>query len=388
MRRILNFPGNGKAPTALAAALAVTLFIGASLQAQSPVRQQLAPTAMNLQDTPVSAAIAYDTASGAARDAGYSIVGDLSEVQQAGHFGRRSSLYDIPFQHPCDPGCDVRGYVTVEALAFERTGDKYFSLSRNTFLPETDFELGGRYTFGALSNCTNGYEFSYVGPFTWERDLTVGGAGNLQSQLFATGGYAPGDISAFNDADFHVQTFRARMESFEFNQKWWVWDVLSTMVGVRFIDYEEDFAFFSTGAANGSGLMTERLDNQMIGAQLGGEMYYPVTLRSNIGVRGKGGVYANFEERRAFLNNNGNVLINAGDSQVDVAGQFEAGVLFNYHFTRSIRVTAGYEFWWLAGVATVDEQQPSIISPATGTGISNEDDVFLHGASLGAQVVF
>ncbi|MFN3190653.1 MAG: hypothetical protein ACE361_09035 [Aureliella sp.] len=387
---------------ALMTSIAVLFCTGNISQAQT-LAEQLAPTATHAKDTPVSSAVAvqyggesYRTVPASAIDASYSVLSDTedSSVELASArggiagrlLGGRGRAYCPPVSNPCNPGCDVSLYVQYEALWLRREGDDFFSLSRNTFLPDFEFEWAGRYTIGQLWDCVNGWEAVYAGPFDWQRGATITGTG-LQSNLSPSNGYSATDIDTFNNATSHTQNWRAQLHSVEINRKWWVWDVLSTMIGARYIDYEEDYSFTSTSAA-GSGVLLESVDNQMIGLQIGADMQYPVSLRSNVGIRGKAGAYANFDERRALLNNNGTLLINSGDSDVEIAGLIEMGIYTNYHIVPSVRLFAGYEFWWMPGVATVPEQSPAIITPATGTTVFNDDDLFLHGASVGAQVLF
>lgn len=409
MRKILNFSSVGLFTAAkcglsvklmLAALAVVTSCFGSTAFGQTS-RELVAPAAMSFTDGSISSAIAFgDQASNAEPtvDAAYSILSDTSAVEQASHRGpgpRARAAYCSPNVNPCYAGCDVSMYFNYEALWLTRDGGDFYTLSRNTFLADDwGYEFGGRYTIGQLSDCVNGWEVSYVGPFDWQRSRdSVDNFGNLQSQLFPTNGYTPADINAFNNANQHRQSWRARLNSYEFNRRWWVWDVLSTLVGVRYIDYEEDFTFFSFQNAglntpSAAGLLTESVDNEMLGLQIGGDLIYPMTLRSNMGIRGKAGVYANSADRRAFVNNNGTILVNSGDSDIDVAGVFELGVYYNYHILPSVRLTTGYEFWWMTGVATIPDQLPTLITPASGTSVSISDDVFFHGGSIGVQVLY
>ena len=395
MRKILNLQHYTKSivtgmirGVAFGTTAAVTMCLASTATAQTAANA-LIPTASSTGSYPVSSAVATNpNGTAAVNDASYSVLSDSSRVEPAAYLGQLGGFGPgYQFSDPCSAGCDVTCYVQAEALYLDRNGDKYFSLTRNAFLPEFEYELGGRYTFGTLMDCVNGFEGVYVGPFDWNRRATVTGAGNVDSLLRPGGGYTFNEIDAFNDADIQTSDWRVHMQSFEANRKWWVWDVLSTLVGVRYIDYEEDFAFFSSGA-NGAGLQVESLDNQLAGIQAGAELLYPTSLRCSMGFRGKAGAYGNFSERRAFLNNDGSVLINAGDTSTDLAGVFEFGVFANYAIVPSIRLTAGYEFWWLTGVATVEEQAPTIITPATGTTVFAEDDVLLHGGSAGVQILF
>lgn len=377
-----------RAKTAIGFSLAVTFScLGTAVAQQPSSAQTLAPTATG--GYPVSFASAGGSMSSVTDmptvDASYTSGNDQSLIQPASFGGSPGGGY--LGGNPCNPGCDVNYYMNYEALWLRREDDRRFSLSRNNFMPDWDFEFGGRYTIGTLEDCVNGWEASYVGPYNWTRFGTAAGAGSLQSNLVASGGYTPADITAFNNADQHIQSWRAHMQSFEVNRKWWTWDVLSTSIGVRYVDYEEDYRFFSTGGA-GTGVLNQSVDNELLGLQLGVDMMFPVSLRGNVGFKGKGGVYANFDESRTFLSNAGTTLLNSGDTDVDLAGIIEMGVFGNYHIVPSVRLTAAYEFWYMPGVATVPEQLPARITPQSGATLIDDGEVLLHGGSIGLQVLF
>ncbi|GAB5404747.1 MAG: hypothetical protein Aurels2KO_29780 [Aureliella sp.] len=400
MRKILTTTFNGiaastaairrRAKTAFGFSLAVTFSCLSTAVAQQPTAAQtLAPTATG-GSYPVSFASAGGTISSVTDmptvDASYSPQSDSSLIQPASHFAHSGGGY--LGGNPCAAGCDVSYYVNYEALWLRREDDRRYSLSRLNFMPDWDFEFGGRYTIGTLEDCVNGWELSYVGPYDWNRFGTASGSGTLQSNLVASNGFTAGDIDAFNNADQHIQSWRASMQSFEINRKWWTWDVLSTSIGVRYVDYEEDFRFFSTRSGVGNGVLNESVDNELLGVQVGVDMLFPVSLRGNVGFKGKGGVYANFDERNAFVSNAGTTIINSGDSDVDVAGIIELGVFGNYHIVPSVRLTAAYEFWYMPGVATVPEQLPRLITANSGTTLIDDGEVLLHGGSVGLQILF
>jgi hypothetical protein len=405
MRKILMLPVAGSFALYAAARRANLVAFGASLAvvlcclsiASAQTRQPMNQALPRVGQFPVSSGQRFAEVPNV--DAAYSVLAETSAIAPAayhtqpvkqGLFAGNSSAYCAQPTDACSVGCDVSWYLNYDALWLRRENDERFSLSRNSFLPDFDYEFGGRYTVGKLLDCVNGWEASYVGPFDWERQSTVTGTGSLQSNLSTPvgGGYAAADIDAFNGADVHSQNYRARMNSFELNRRRWTWDVLSTMIGVRYVDYREDFIFRSTHATNGDGLLIERVRNKMLGAQIGGDLMFPVNLRTNIGIRGKAGVYANFDERDTILRNGGNLLLNAGDNDVDVAGLIEGGIFANYQIVPSIRLTAGYEFWYLPGVATIPEQSPSSITTSSGTDVSEGGDLFLHGGSVGVQVLY
>lgn len=401
MRKILLFPRNGvlamKAALrqasliAFGASLAVTSCCSSNVNAQTHANYVTPAAATNYHNAPVSGSSAPSNPGLTASDAAYAPGKDASRIELASYGA--DGFIDPAFAggyggEACGTaGCDVSWYVNYDALFLRRENDKYFSLSNNSYLPNSEYEFGGRYTVGSLLDCVNGWEAVYTGPYDWQRQRTVAGQGTLQSRLVPGGGYTPALLNTFNDANQHTQSWRSQLNSFELNRRWWTWDVLSTMIGVRYVDYQEDFLFLSTSGL-GQGLYTQRARNRMAGAQIGGDLLYPTSLRTNFGFRGKAGVYANFDETTAFLQNGATTVVNAGDSSVDVAGLIELGVFANYQLVPSVRLTAGYEFWYMPGIATIPGQSPQLINPATSTQVSNEDELFLHGGSVGAQILF
>ena len=293
---------------------------------------------------------------------------------------------------PCfTPGCDVSWYIGYEALWLRREGDENFSLTQFSRMPEFDYELGefgGRITAGRLFDCTNGIEGVYTGPYKWRRGSTRTDPGNVDSRFFPNGGLTAADIGTFTDADQQVQTYEAQFSSYEINRTWWTWDVLQTMVGLRYIDYEEDYALSSAKGGVGAGLFQSNVNNSAIGPQIGALLMRPASLRANYGVRGKAAVFANFDEVNTFLSDAGATRLFNNDNSVDFAGLIEMGIFANYQIVPSVRLTAGYEFMYLPGFATVPGQNYTLLSPGTGSSVENDDEVFLHGGSVGVQILY
>lgn len=303
-------------------------------------------------------------------------------VQQQPVIGQTS--YDIPC--PCDAGCDVSYYGTAEALYFRRENDERFSLSRASRMSPFDYEWGGRLTVGRLIDCVNGYEFAYAGPFKWTRDSVRNGAG--QDSRLTTVGLLPVAISTFDGADFHSQTYQARLNSYEVNRRWWAWDVFSVLVGLRTVDYRESYGFNSIRNNVGSGLYLDSTKNLMVGPQVGGDLMTPVGLRTLIGIKGKAALLGNFARNEILLQNAGTSILDSVDSSIKVAGLFEFGGYAKYSLTPSIRLHGGYEFWYVPGVATVPGQSLHVVSPQTGERVRAKEELLLHGASFGAQILF
>ena len=314
----------------------------------------------------------------------------VAQPYATGPFLQQQPVYQAPqssVSDLCDPTCDLRYYVSAEALYWRRENDERFSLSQNSRLEPFDYEWGGRITVGRMLDCVNAYEVSYVGPFEWDRSTSRAGV-NLQSKLNPDAPFVAADISAFNNATLHQQEYRAQLNSFEANRRWWAWDIFSTMIGVRVIDYREDYLFRSTNPLVGTGLLVDETRNIMIGPQVGADYMTPLGLRTLVGVRGKGAVVANFNRNQVFMSNAGLINLDAEDEDLDLAGLIEFGSFVKYSVTDSIRLTAGYDFWFMPGVATVPGQGLNRISPETGAEPNADEEVFIHGSSFGAEILF
>ncbi|QDV26643.1 hypothetical protein [Aureliella helgolandensis] len=397
MPKIHYFSSGQKAVTGVAHQTLITLFgIGLVLASANASAQTVARAGVPALQTSAGGARIPDSMEGTSASmsdmptvgSAYSLTSDASRIEPASYFpsagfGSRATQSD-----PCYGGCDVRWYASYEALWLTRENDERFSLSLNSNLPDWDYDFGGRYTVGSMMDCVSAWEFVYAGPFDWQRSASVAGAGVLQSRFFPHGGFTAANVTGFNDADQHVQNLSAELHSFEVNRRWHSWDALSTMIGFRYIDYDEDYVFQSLKAGGTTGFYADSLENQMLGGQIGADVLYPVSLRGSVGFRGKAGVYANFEDRSTYMTNEGVLLLNGGDDHVELAGLIEGGVIGNYQIVPSIRLTAGYEFWYVPGAATIAEQTPAHVHPGAGFSIENESDLFLHGGSLGLQVLF
>ena len=392
--------------TCLAAMLATSLSATSAEFATAQSPYGATPSSLSLEDTSEQS---YGLVSGAPVDESEGLVTGSGRTSarvvpatlaSMPSIGGGSEYYDdgmVSGGRPCyTPGCDVSWYVGYEALWLRRAGDENFSLTRFNRIPKFDYELGdfgGRITAGRLFDCTNGIEGVYTGPYKWQRSSNVPGPGNaapFNSNFVPSAGYNAATINTFNNADQHVQTYQARFSSYEINRTWWTWDVLQTMVGVRYIDYKEDYALSSAkgGVGGGNGLFQSSIINRAVGPQIGAQLIRPASLRANYGFKGKAAVFANFDEASAFMSNAGSLVLNANKSTVDLAGLVEAGMFANYQIVPSVRLTAGYDFMYLPGFATVPGQDYTSITPNTGTSIKNGDQVFLHGGSVGVQILY
>jgi hypothetical protein len=316
---------------------------------------------------------------------GYEAVGHQGGHQHAGGAGA-SGPYG---RNLCEVYCHDGYVATAEALWIMRECEDDFSLSRAYALGGFNHELGTRFTFGSKWNCTDGWEVGFTGPIDW---VTTGSSAvnvaNPDSALFASGAFVAADLDAFNDATFHSQTYRSEYQSFEINKKSWAWDIFSVVYGVRIMDIEEDLTFFSQGAGGNDGLFIQQTDNTLVGVHIGGESMFPMSQRLMVGQRGRLGVAANFFDGSTFVNNGVTTLVNRGNDDENLACFLEWGVLARYRLYRSLYLTAGYEFWYVDGIALAVDQPITNVNPAQGGIFFANDEIFYHGGSVGLEILF
>ncbi len=319
-----------------------------------------------------------------------------SRMQYSNNGGSYSGYapYGSPVSNPCCPENCHDYYASYESVFLKANASQNFALSQGRFLGRYDYDFGGRYTIGQMLDCVDGVEFVYTGPFEWNRGRTDQAATNsLQSVLTASGGYTASDIDIFNNSRRHIQAERIELQSFEVNRRWFAWDIMSTLIGIRAFKYNETFLFdtasvFSTVPTEAYGFFRTRLENFLIGPQIGMDVTRPVGQRLSVGTTTRLGVFANFNKGSTILVNRDNPLLNASRRDIDIAGAITTGGIGRYRVTPRLSVIGGYEAWILAGVATVSEQNYVPITPSTGIEYRSRDIVFFHGATGGIEYKF
>lgn len=413
MRRILLFTRNGisaiasvaKRASFVALTAGVIATMGASREAAAQYPALYATSNTNFSVNPAAAQSAGSNSSGVMR------LGEISSGQvssngvvDGSYFGSASDSSVKPasymggarYNQQCGPNgcaaygpnacCDVSWYAEYEAMWLRREGHRRFSLTQNVFMNNPDYQYGGRYTIGKMLDCANSWEFVYAGPFRWTRGSDFTNVGNVNSKFLAV----PASLqNGFDGANRHVQSLRQSLDSFEVNRRWWAWDAISTLIGIRYLKYQDHYSLTSVRAA--APLLSnyrDNIDNDMVGLQVGGNVYVPTSLRTLVSFRGKAGVYGNFASRDLRIVKDGAVALRNLTDDVNIAGVVEFGVNGIYEVTPSIRLTSGYEAWLLPGSATVSNQRSQLLNAGSGTAIRMKDTVVLHGFTVGAQVLF
>lgn len=295
-------------------------------------------------------------------------------------------------KNPCCPENCHSYYYGAEAIYFRQKADESFTLSQGRFLGAFDYELGGRYTVGQMLDCTDAVEFVYTGPLYWNRGRIDNSSSNSLNSVFTTanavGGYFDSQIDTFNGAQRHIEVESARLQSIEVNRRWFAWDIMSTVIGIRAIEYNNSLLFDSTDSDLNAGFFRTTNRNFLLGGQIGGDVFRPIGQRLSIGSRTRIGLFANFNKGETILANRGTYLLNTRVKDTDISGLLQYGLLGRYRLHKNMVVVGGYEAWILAGMATVTDQPYVPITPNTGLAYRSSDTLFFHGATAGFEFTY
>jgi hypothetical protein len=282
----------------------------------------------------------------------------------------------------CGMACPLTWYARAELMYVQRRTEDHISLTDGDFngLDRMDFAPGGRVTIGRIGDCLDGFELVYTGGFEWtERSRMIGP--NLNPK-FTSGEF---NISSFRNAQVHTQEYRSDFHSVELNRKWWGWDVISTTVGIRYMYVGEKYRFDSLSLRDGVGSLKMAMDNHYIGPQLGLDLYRPIG-RWTTEIRSKAGIFLNYVDFDYSLDNAGVNQFSTGSEKGQFGFEAELGLYAKYQLLPRLSIQAGYEFWYLYGVATPTSQNRSRIKHEDGA--YSEDDIFYHGGSLGLEMIW
>ncbi len=276
-------------------------------------------------------------------------------------------------------------YLIVDALYFDREAS-ITPASSGFALSPFDYELGARITIGTRFDGEYGTELTFVGPFQWNDSIRSNSAAGALNTLFTPGaGLNAGNFTAFNNANFHQQTQDSSLNSIELNKTFWGWDVISFSAGMRYVRFEDDFQFLSNSAGQ-AGRYSLNINNQLIGAQVGTELFYDIGARTSLSVRAKLGGFANYHNGGATLVNNGATVLFTSDDDTDFSGLFELGGTAHWEIGDCFRFRAGYEMWVISDLATTQENVTPVVAQTTGTNLRNDEDLLFHGLSLGLEI--
>ncbi len=289
-------------------------------------------------------------------------------------------------------------YAFLDAIFWQRT-DGEVQLSNNFGLNEFNFVGGGRVTIGQRNDATSGTEFTYFGTGDLDESETATSAtGALQPLFGAAAGISPLQISGFQNADSHQQDKETQLHSLGLSRVKWGWDVLKTMVGVRYIYFDDSFEFFSQ-SATGNGLFVQDSVNNLFGVDAGFELFYDVGFRTSASLQTKFGAYINAANVDTNVFNVGAPVLQQEEDDGTIASTIEVNFLSHFQLSPRSRFRIGYDLFLGWGLVTVENNIPRptfangfptgapVLTSATGTNLNtNNDTVLFHGPSFGFEV--
>jgi hypothetical protein len=263
----------------------------------------------------------------------------------------------------------------------------------------------GRYLGRDARNRTHAVEFTFLGLTHWQfgESLTAATPGSIFQEidpLTAVPVYDQSDVQAFDQtSDFNSYEFNYRIERrlgrdrmVYSRDSHWVREATPTLLcsayaGVRVVLVNERIDWTASNQL-GDGSYVVVTHNNMVGPQVGGELFYERAYW-RAGVRTNGGALVNWASQSStvrILNPDGEPLDpNRDEFTKDHTLSFAGGVSFigEYRFKPTFGLRVSYDLMWVTDLALAQNQ--ITFFPSTPTEISGSHTLFFQGATLGFE---
>ncbi|MDP1560772.1 MAG: BBP7 family outer membrane beta-barrel protein, partial [Pirellulaceae bacterium] len=313
-------------------------------------------------------------------------------------------------------GRDVYTVVGARWLYMRRDGADYKSLSYENAMPSntllvSDANLGHQHGVEAFivrqDDCGQGWEGRYWGLQSQTNCVTLGNMPVTQLTGLGSLPIPPwGNVGAlYNGADYHRLERTSEFHSFEWNllnhanvcsNNNWLYRGIFGIRVLRFRDALKYSANSSSGFGFGFNTLSYNLAtrNTFVGAQAGGSGEYCVTDKLRLGLGANAGVGTNFiDADQEIVNSNGAVAPHPGGgnfsymnsaNDLSIFGELDARLY--YHISCNWRLSCGYRFLGLTGVALAQDQIPyAFTSLAELNSVKRDGGLLLHGLTMGAE---
>lgn len=268
------------------------------------------------------------------------------------------------------------------AVGMRRPGDESLTFSAGGPLGIFGSDLASEIAVGYMTNPIDCYEFTYLGSLNWNRSLDS--SGPVNSLLSSSD---PTWLIHFQNADLHQQTHRALYRQYGLNRRWLTDDIGNSSIGLRVIDYSEQYRFRST-SSTGQGLYGLDTSNLLVGLASGMELWRPVSQRVALGGSIDGGLYANFAQAgNQAIDGNGRSA-SVDDQDLSLAASLTVHLRARYQLRSWAGLYGGYRWMVISGLATVDDQAPEPLSNAMSLSTSSDATILLHGFDAGLELKF
>ncbi|MDX1947318.1 MAG: BBP7 family outer membrane beta-barrel protein [Pirellulaceae bacterium] len=271
-----------------------------------------------------------------------------------------------------------------------------------------DFDLESGFRFTALGQIgpASSVEFTFYGLFFYDDQQTVFSANNdLYSVVSDFGQLPAGGFAETDESDLQSIRYKSQFDNFEVNyrQRWQAPNCRyqgSWLAGIRYFKLKEDFNYLTQSTANGTVLNPRNAQfytnshNNLIGGQIGGDMWICLIPGLRMGGEAKFGVYGN------HYNVDNTIRADSTDqvfleelSTSDVAFIGQADLMATYRINYQWTLKVGYQFLYVDGVALASEQfnttPPALVFPTAPNArepFTNDNGrLFYHGYSVGAE---
>lgn len=245
-------------------------------------------------------------------------------------------------------------------------------------------DTAGLYRIGWYTNPMERYEFAFMGSFVWERSAEH--SGPVDGRLTPSSSQ-PDWFDSFEGSQEHEQTHTARLRTYELNHRWITDDLGNHFIGLQVIDYQEVYGLESQDS-DGNGELGLETTNLLAGLQTGIELWRPISQRIAFGGQAFAGVFGNFADGGWRVEVDETNRFTRGDDRFQVAGSLGFDAKVRYQWNSRWQAFGGYRWWYLAGVATVDDQTIGPLASDTPFALSTDAGFLLQGATLGLEFLY
>jgi hypothetical protein len=260
---------------------------------------------------------------------------------------------------------------------------------------------GVRGTVGYLFN-DQAIEISAFHIFQQSISQTTVNLGNIDAFFYNPPLGFEGDNGLWLQADQLTTVFQNSLTNVELNYRCWNVGIsgLEFIAGVRYLDQRERVTIatvdddltnaFAGLAADPTKNATYSVAtrNHILAPQLGVDYEFPVLRWLSFGFDGKAGLGPNWVNNTIVLQRGDGFLgINDHHNHVGLSEVFELGGFLDIHITERLRVRGGYQTFWLANVATSQDQIDFNLAN-TGGRRNYNGSIFYHGPMVEVQFLF
>ena len=160
------------------------------------------------------------------------------------------------------------------------------------------------------------------------------------------------------------------------------------MVGARYLQLDETLAYNTTGAG-GDVAYDIAVENRLVGVQIGLLTQFLLRPRMWIDADLKGGIFAN-EARLNQALSQGAPVSTGSDTRNRTSFVGELNLQFNYSFTNAATFYAGYNAYWITGVALAQDnfQRDFSLLSLGPAQVDHRGETVYHGPNIGVTVAW